>query len=181
MSVDDVANQLWGTAPKANRGRPHDVAGLGPPPRDIDPRAIAYAKRAANSLAVFWLILAVFFGVGDTIMWFAGTRYVPLLTLGLLGLALYSFRRRARERAKILATLRDGTLHQAVITEIRAVERRGGRVKYYTYYVTFALPGKSITLVTRDAGVSLLQTGISEEVVWDERNPDVVVPTFLLA
>jgi hypothetical protein len=200
MSVEDVANQLWGIKPSAPSRWPHDVAGLGSPPRDLDARGIAYAKKAVrardfdargiayakkivSSLGVFWLMVTIFLGLCDVVgMSLGGHYYVPIPTLVFLGLTIYGFRRQAHERAKILSTLQNGTLHQAEITNMRAVPRRGarGRAVYHTYCVTFAFLGRSVPYVTRDPGVSLLQVGMTEEILWDERTPDVLIPTFLL-
>jgi hypothetical protein len=183
MSVEDVANQLWGIKPSAPSRRPHDVAGLGSPPRDLDARGIAYAKKIVSSLGVFWLMVTIFLGLCDVVgMSLGGHYYVPIPTLVFLGLTIYGFRRQAHERAKILSTLQNGTLHQAEITNMRAVPRRGarGRAVYHTYCVTFAFLGRSVPYVTRDPGVSLLQVGMTEEILWDERTPDVLISTFLL-
>jgi hypothetical protein len=182
MSVEQVASQLWGTAsPSPLRGE--DMAQLGPAPRALEERMAAYARRAVHTLAPVWLMLAIFFGLGDAIGFAVAGWHPPVLAVVFTLLTVHSFRARGRMRARVLDTLRHGAFFRVPVSAMRAVERRGryGRVLYVTYHVTFDLPHGAVTLVTRDAGVSILQVGLREEVLWSERCPEVVVPTYLLA
>jgi hypothetical protein len=178
MPAQDLAT-LFKIEPSAQLA---DVAQLGPAPRTIDANMDAYVGRAINSLAFMWLMFAILFGAGDVIAWMNGVHYPPMLLLLFGGLTFWSFRWRSRERERVRETLRRGTLIRAEIRAMYAIEKRGryGQVLYVDYYVTFVTPKGPVVLKTRDPGVSLLQVGISEEIVWYESQPDVVVPTMLL-
>ncbi len=182
MSVDHVAAQLWGTVQPRPGAIKEDVAQLGPAPRQLEERMLQYTKRAVVGWFALWLTLAILFGSGDVMLNVVGIHHVPTLSLLFTGLAIWSFRGRSQKRNAILDTLKHGAFMRVPITAMRAVERRGkyGQVIYVTYYVTFKMPHGDVTLVSRDTGLSMLQVGLSEEVLWSQTNPDVVVPTYLL-
>jgi hypothetical protein len=182
MSANDVAAQLWGTVQPRPGVVKEDVAQLGSAPRAIEERMVAYTKRAVVGWFAVWVMLAILFGLGDVMLLGVGIRHIPTLSLLFTGLAIWSFRGRRQKRNAILETLQHGAFMRVPITAMRAVERRGkyGQVIYVTYYVTFKLPHAEVTLVSRDTGLSMLQVGLSEEVLWSQTHPDVVVPTYLL-
>jgi hypothetical protein len=182
MSVEQVADPLRGPAAPSPL-RSEDMAQLGPAPRALEARMVAYAHRMVHTLAPVLLMLAIFFGLGDVIGFAVAGWHPPVLAVVFTLLTVHSFRARGRMRARVLDTVRHGAFFRVPVSEMRVVERRGrsGRVLRVTYHVTFELPHGAVTLVTRDPCVSILQVGLREEVLWSERCPEVVVPTYLLA
>jgi hypothetical protein len=185
MATQDIANAYWNTA----GARPHDAHGLGEPPRAQTPQMTALARAQARSLTALWVILLVFFGAGFGLQLFAleGVSLAARLQGGLLpalffGLAIASGRRATRRRGEWLRAMVESPLRQAEVTRMYSITKRRGRFSTYEeYHVVFRVEGRAVELVTLNAGVSLLQAGLTEQVLWIPEVPHVVVPTFLLS
>jgi hypothetical protein len=177
-----TAAAYWGTAPRPpGEVDPH---GLGKPPRALTPALERYCKRATPSLFAAWVMLAGFFTASWILMVVtvpAALKQVPLLPLLFIGLSIWSGRKLAALRARIRFVLRVGSFVEALIRDLRCVEKRYGRRRVYEYHVLFDLGDRQVTLVTRDPGASLLQVGLRDQVLWHEREPEIVVPTYLVA
>jgi hypothetical protein len=129
------------------------------------------------------VILAVFFGGSWALMaaLVPEARSVPFLPLVFVGLSVWSGRKLSAQRNRIRFVLREGHFTDAVVKDLRAVEKHYGRRTIIDYHVTFDLGDRTVLLVTRDPGASLLQIGLADQVLWHEKEPDLVVPTFLVA
>jgi hypothetical protein len=178
-----TADAYWGTGPRlpltAEQRDPH---GLGEPPRELGPQLERYVKRATYSLFPVWVMLAVFFGLGDVVgIAASGKFYPPLLTLGFVALAVWTGRKRAERRRRLRRVMRDGQFTDAEVKNIHVVEQRYRHRVVYIYHVLFDLGDRQVLLITRDPGASLLQVGLRDQVLWLSAEPDLVVPTFLVA
>jgi hypothetical protein len=181
----EIANAYWGTAPKGPpTAAQRDPHGLGEPPRSLTPQLERYCKRATPTLFVAWVILAVLFGGGHVMTVLVApqaAKRVPFLPLAFLALAIWTGRKLSERRQRLRFLLREGRFLEAEVKDLRVVEKRYGRRVVYEYHVVFDLGDRQVTLITRDPGASLLQVGLRDQVLWHEREPDLVVPTFLVA
>lgn len=188
MDNRKVADAYWGVAQTAGPPGPiADVAQLGPPPRTLERPALAYLKRATRSWSWLWITLSILFGwpivlfplLGQSIGVLLNMMVLPLL---FIGLSVWSVMRTRERRAQLRFVLTEGQLLAGKILSIRAREYRGrfGQVVHVRYHVHFLVEGREIELVSDHDGLSLLQVGLVEPVVWHPNVPDVVVPAFLL-
>ena len=188
MDSSKVAEAYWGTA-KAGGPRPVvDVANLGPPPRTLERPVLDYIRKATRSSTWLWGTLAILFGAGDlNVLWampFSLGLLLRLLfvPLAFAGVAVYTGTRVRKRRAELRRVLTTGQVLPAEVQSIRAVQIRGryGRVVRVRYHVQLLVESRSIELVSYHSGLSLLQVGLVEPVVWLPELPDVIVPTYLL-
>jgi hypothetical protein len=162
----------------------HDPHGLGEAPRALTPELRRYYKQATPSLFVAWVMLAVVFGAGQLLVVIAAPEartHIPFLPLLFIGLAVWSGRKLRAERTRLRKVLRDGRFVEAEVKDIRVIEKRYGRRVVYEYLVDFDLGDRNVTLKTRHTGAWLLQVGLHDQVLWLESEPDLVVPTYLVA
>ncbi|MEO7092817.1 MAG: hypothetical protein ABI175_06170 [Polyangiales bacterium] len=173
-----VADAYWGGGPQQPAKR--DAHGLGPPPRALTIGMGEYVKRAGASLFGLWVTLAVLFALGDAITIAAMKGLVaPPLSIAFVVAAVVSYRKRAELRRRIARVCEEGNFATAVVKNIHQVQTR----RYVTTTITYRVEGapRDVHLVSRDQAVTFLQVGLRDEVLWLAAEPDVCVPTFLVA
>lgn len=163
--------------------KPADVANLGPAPRDLTVSLTKYVKHMKPSWAPLFVFLAVgqlcaLVGVIATGQAVGTVATAGLWAVGIVALAMWSVKRTQRRRDALRATLRDGQLRFARVTENRQVQM--GRRRVYKYYAAFDIDGRRIPYVTYNDGMSMVNRGSLVEVVYNPQYPDEIVPTFLL-
>ena len=87
-----------------------------------------------------------------------------------------------RERSRLAGVLAAGQLTRARVLDVRLLTQlvRYGRVIRSTYRARFDVAGQPGSIVTADDGITMLEVGRSEEVLFDPRAPDKTVPTLIL-
>jgi len=173
-----AADAYWGLTPAAPNAMV-DASGLGPAPRALTIQQLDYIKKATPNDGRVPIVFAVICLMPVFFMPLAIGSWV--LPLGLGGLGAWLRVRALERRRELKRVLEEGEVLPAQIARMQAFEIR--RSRYSTvvrYHVLFAVEDRQIELVSYDAGLAMLQVGITVPVVWDRRTPDTIIPTFLL-
>jgi hypothetical protein len=173
-----AADAYWGLNPVAPTAMV-DATGLGPAPRALTIQQLDYIKKATPNDGRVPIIFAVVCLMPVFFMPLAIGSWV--LPLGLGGLGAWLRVRALERRRELKRVLEEGEVLPAQIARMQAFEIR--RSRYSTvvrYHVVFAVEDRQIELVSYDAGLAMLQVGITVPVVWDRRTPDTIIPAFLL-
>lgn len=176
-----VADAYWGQTPSGARAPVRDAHGLGPPPRSMTPSMQRYLLRETATMFGVWVAFAVLATLSHVLIIAATGNWTmpPVFPALLIGLAIWSFKKRADHRRRVTRVLTEGELAGAIVRNIRQVENRN----YVTTFVTYRVEGAEtdITLSSTEQGFAFLQVGLRDEVLYLRAEPGIVVPTFMVA
>ncbi len=176
-ATKQVADAYWGTSPAPVK---RDAHGLGPAPRALTIGMAEYVKRAGATLFSLWVTLAVLFGFADavTIAVMKGLVAPPFSVLFVV-LAVLSYRKRAALRRRLVRVCEEGAIVGAEVKNIHQLQQR----RHVRTTITYRVEGapRLVQLVSSDQVVAFLQVGLRDEVLWLAAEPDLVVPTFMVA
>ena len=176
-----VADAYWGQTPSGARPPVKDAHGLGAPPRAMTEAMRRYWLTETSNLFGLWVACAVLFTIGHVIaVAVTGNWTLPPVLPGLfIAASSFSGKARADHRRRVARVLTEGELTGAVVRDLRQVENR----RMVTTYVTYRVEGtdRDVTLASVEQGFAFLQVGLRDEVLFLRSEPDIVVPTFMIA
>lgn len=179
-ATKQAADVYWG-AGQQQRPAKHDVHGIGDPPRVLTDNMRRYIEDGAANLFGLLVGAAVLVTIMHVVMIAAtGNLWMPpVLPLAFIVLAIVSGKRRADMRRRLTRVLTDGAITGAVVRNIHQTQHR----RAVTTTVSYRVEGTSrdVHVVSGEQGLAFLQIGLRDEVVFLPSEPDIVVPTFLLA
>jgi hypothetical protein len=157
------------------------VPALGDPPRVLTDNMRRYIEDGAANLFGLWIGGAVLSTIMHVVMVAATSNlmFPPLFPLLFVGLAIVSGRRRADMRRRLTRVLVEGAITGAVVRDIHQVQHR----RAVTTTVSYRVEGttRDVQVVSVEQALAVLQVGLRDEVVYLPSEPDIVVPTLLLA
>ena len=158
-----------------------DIHGLGDPPRVLTESMQRYIEEGAANLTGLWIggIVVTTLMHGVMVAATGNWTWPPLFPLLFVVLAVVSSKRRTDMRRRLTRVLTDGAITGAVVRNIHQVQYR----RAVTTTVSYRVDGTSrdVHVASTGQGLAFLQVGLRDEVVFLPSEPDIVIPTFLLA
>ena len=176
-----VADAYWGQTPSGARQPVRDAHNLGGPPRAMTPQMQQYLLRETATMFGVWVAFAVLVTLSHVLVVSMTGNWTmpPVFPALLIGLAIWSYKKRADHRRRLARVLTEGELTGAIVRNVRQVEMRN----VVTTYVTYRVEGtdRDITLASLEQAFAFLQVGLRDEVLYLRSEPGIVVPTFMIA
>jgi hypothetical protein len=158
-----------------------DIHGLGAPPRELTDNMRRYIEDGAANLFGLWIGGAVVGSIMHVVM-ISATGHLwmpPVFPLLFIVLAIVAAKRRTDMRRRLTRVLTDGAITGAVVRNIHQVEHRRAVTTTASYRVDGA--SRDVHVASVGQGLAFLQVGLRDEVIYLPSEPDIVVPTFMLA
>ncbi len=158
-----------------------DAHGLGDPPRALTENMRRYILTASATLFGMWVAASVLFTITHvvTIVASGSLYFPPVLPIVFIGLAVVSARKGAEQRRRITRVITEGALMGAAVRDVQQIQHRRG----VTTTVTYRVEGteRDVQINGEDQALAFLQVGLRDEVLYLATEPDLIVPTFLIA